>query len=37
MLSEEANSEELIEYFKLDDLKAEAEKFGIDLEVSDGE
>lgn len=37
MLSEEANSEELIEYFKLDDLKAEAEKFGIDLEVSNGE
>lgn len=37
MLSEEANSEELIEYFKLDDLKAEAEKFGINLEVSDGE
>lgn len=36
MLSEEANSEELIEYFKLDDLKAEAEKYGIDLEVSNG-
>ena len=29
VLSEEVNSEELVEYFKLDELKAEAEKLGI--------